>query len=69
MFITIKALIYNGLTGDHVRVNALKQLKRHKYSVSASQPRDRGYEPHTGHDHYSSYDTSTGWFSWKRARE
>ena len=29
---------------------------------SASQPRDRGFEPHTGHDHDSSYDTSTGWF-------
>ena len=28
--------------------------------VSASQPRDRGFEPHTGHDHDSSYDTSTG---------
>ena len=30
--------------------------------VSTSQPRDRGFEPHTGHDHDSSYDTSTGWF-------
>ena len=30
--------------------------------VSASQPRNRGFEPHTGHDHESSYDTSTGWF-------
>ena len=30
--------------------------------VSASQARDRGIEPHTGHDHDSSYDTSTGWF-------
>ena len=30
--------------------------------VSASQPRDRGFEPHTGHDHDSLYDTSTGWF-------
>ena len=30
--------------------------------VSASQPRDRGFEPHTGHDHDSSYNTSTGWF-------
>ena len=30
--------------------------------MSASQPRDRGFEPHTGHDHESSYDTSTGWF-------
>ena len=28
--------------------------------VSASQPRDRGFEPHTGHDHDFSYDTSTG---------
>ena len=30
--------------------------------VSASQPRDRGFEPYTGHDHDSSYDTSAGWF-------
>ena len=28
--------------------------------VSASQPRDRGFEPLTGHEHNSSYDTSTG---------
>ena len=28
--------------------------------VSASQPRDHGFEPHAGHDHDSSYDTSTG---------
>ena len=26
--------------------------------VSASQPRGRGFEIHTGHDHDSSYDTS-----------
>ena len=30
--------------------------------VFASQPWDRGFEPHTGHDHDSSYDISTGWF-------
>ena len=30
--------------------------------VSTSQPRDRGFEPHTGHDNDSSYDSSTGWF-------
>ena len=30
--------------------------------VSASQPRDHGFEPHSGHDHDTSYDTSTGWF-------
>jgi hypothetical protein len=30
--------------------------------VSASQPRDYGFEPYSGHDHVSSYDTSTGWF-------
>ena len=30
--------------------------------VSASQPQNHGFEPHTGHDHDSSYDTSTGWF-------
>ena len=28
--------------------------------VSASQPRDRGFEPHTGHDHDTSYDTLVG---------
>ena len=27
--------------------------------VSASQLRDCGFEPHTGHDHDTSYDTST----------
>ena len=30
--------------------------------VSASQPRDHGFEPHIGHDHDSIYDTSTVWF-------
>ena len=30
--------------------------------VSASQPRDHGFEPHMGHHHNYSYDTSTGWF-------
>ena len=30
--------------------------------VSALPPRDRGSKPHMGHDHDSSYDTSTGWF-------
>ena len=30
--------------------------------VSASQSRDRGFEPHTGHDHDSLDDTSTGGF-------
>ena len=30
-------------------------------NVSASQPQDLGFEPHMGHDHDSSYDTSTGW--------
>ena len=30
--------------------------------VSASQPRDRGFELRTGHDHDSSYETSTRWF-------
>ena len=29
--------------------------------MSASQPRDREFEPHTGHDQDSSYVTSTGW--------
>ena len=36
--------------------------------VSASQPRDPGFEPHTGHDHDSSYDTSTGWFEEEDSR-
>ena len=30
--------------------------------VSVSQPRNRGFELHTGHDYDSSYDTSTGLF-------
>ena len=30
--------------------------------VSALQTWDRGFEPHTGHNHDSSYDTSTDWF-------
>ena len=37
--------------------------------VSASQTRDRGLEPHTGHDHDSSYDTSSGWFQETDSRE
>ena len=36
--------------------------------VSASQPRDRGFETHTGHDHDSSYDTITGWFQEEDSR-
>ena len=28
----------------------------------ASQPQYHGFEPHKGHDHDSSYDTSTVWF-------
>ena len=30
--------------------------------VSDSQSRDRRFEPHTGHNHDSSYGTSTGRF-------
>jgi hypothetical protein len=30
--------------------------------VSASQHRDHVFEPLSGHDHVSLYDTSTGWF-------
>ena len=30
--------------------------------VSVSQPRERWFKPHTGHNSDSSYDTSTGWF-------
>ena len=36
--------------------------------VSASQPRDRAFEPHTGHVYVSSYDTSTGWFKEEDSR-
>ena len=36
--------------------------------VSASRPKDRGFEPHQGHDHVSPEDTSTGW-SRNRTRE
>ena len=37
--------------------------------VSVSQPRDHGFEPHTGHDHDSSYATSIGWFQKADSRE
>ena len=30
--------------------------------VSASQPLEFGFEPHSGQDHDSLYDTSSGWF-------
>ena len=30
--------------------------------LSASQTGHRGFEPHMGHNHDSSYDTNTGWF-------
>ena len=30
--------------------------------VSTSQPWNRGFESHMGHDHDYLYDTSTGWF-------
>ena len=33
---------------------------RCEVKMSASQPRDHGFEPHRGHDHDSSYDNSTG---------
>ena len=36
--------------------------------VSDSLPGDRGFEPHTGHEHDSSYDTSTGWFQEEDSR-
>ena len=39
------------------------------YKVSASQPLGRGFEPHTCHDHDSSYDTRTGWFQETDSRE
>ena len=36
--------------------------------VSASQPRYRGFEPLTGHDHDYSYGTSTVWFQEAESR-
>ena len=30
--------------------------------VAASQPLYHSFEPHTGHNHDFSHDTSTGWF-------
>ena len=33
-----------------------------KVGVSASQPRDHGFEHNTSHDHDFSYGTSDGWF-------
>jgi hypothetical protein len=30
--------------------------------VSASHPRAHWFEPYSGHNHVSSYETSTGWF-------
>jgi hypothetical protein len=33
--------------------------------VSASQPRDHGFEPYFGHDHVSSYDINTGGLEYK----
>ena len=29
--------------------------------LSATQPKGRGFEPYIGHDHDSSYNSSTGW--------
>ena len=37
--------------------------------VSALQPPNRGFKPKMGHDHDSSYDTSTGWFQEADSRE
>jgi hypothetical protein len=31
-------------------------------NLFAFQPRDRGFEPYSGHYHVSLYETSTGWF-------
>ena len=31
-------------------------------TVSASQLQDRGFKPHTGHNHDSSYNTMVGWY-------
>jgi hypothetical protein len=42
--------------------NILKGCGGLVVKVSAAQPKDHGFEPYSGHDHVSSYDTSTGWF-------
>ena len=49
-------------------VGAVEQGDGLMDKVSALQPRHRGFEPHTGHDHDSSYVTSTGWFQETDAR-
>jgi hypothetical protein len=40
----------------------ISKIKFLVVEVSASQPRDHAFEPYSGHDHVSSYDTSTGLF-------
>ena len=48
-----------------LRKNEVKSVKGNgcvMAKVSASPPRDRGFEPQMGHDHDSSFGTSTGWF-------
>ena len=44
------------------RIQVLKGSGGLMDKVSVSQPPDHGFKPHMGHDHDSSYDTSTGWF-------
>ena len=53
---------------DHLDNNSNKGSGDLMDKVSATQPWDRKFEPHTSHDHDSSYDTSTGWFQEANSR-
>ena len=57
-------ILFTGKNSGKNRSSRATKPKRMKIAdkMSASQPRDRGFEPHTGHDHDSSYDTSTSLF-------
>ena len=48
------------LAAKHPPIIILFPLVKRQDKVSASQPRDRWFGPHTGHEHDSSYDTNTG---------
>ena len=45
-----------------VNYQVIKVSRGPMVKVSAWEPEYRGLEHHTGHDHDSPYDTSTGWF-------
>ena len=46
----------------YMEIHVLRYNLNRDRKVSALQHRDHGFESDTGHDHDSSYDTSTGWF-------